>query len=59
VELFRGPFVEAWMPFGRFYDVTPDGQRFLMVRRPEQDRSLERVVVVLNWLEELESRVGS
>jgi hypothetical protein len=30
-----------------------------MVRRPEQDRSLERVVVVLNWLEELESRVGS
>jgi serine/threonine-protein kinase len=57
-ELFRGPFVSELMPFGRMYDVTPDGQRFLMVRRPEQDRSLERVVVVLNWLEEVKSRVG-
>jgi len=57
-ELFRGPFVSVWMPFGRMYDVTPDGQRFLMVKRPEQNRSLERVVVVLNFGEELVSRVG-
>jgi hypothetical protein len=40
------------------YDVTSDGQRFLMVKRPEQDRSLERVVVVLNFGEEVVSRVG-
>ncbi len=58
-ELFRGPFVEAWMPFGRLYDVTPDGQRFLMVIRPAHDRSLERVMIVLNWGEELSQRVDS
>ncbi len=56
-ELFRGPFT---MPvvFGRSYDVSPDGQRFLMVRRPEQSRALERLTVVLNWDEEMKSRVG-
>jgi len=56
-ELFRGPFTMPQM-FGRSYDLSPDGQRFLMVRRPEQSRALERLVVVLNWDQEVESRVG-
>ncbi len=34
------------------YDVTPDGQRFLMVR-DDDDVSSTRIVVVLNWVEEL------
>jgi Tol biopolymer transport system component len=54
-ELFRGPFIMP-MAFGRSYDVSPDG-RFLMVRRPEQSRALERLVVVLNWADEMRSRV--
>ena len=56
--LFRGPFVLP-LAFGRNYDVSSDGQRFLMVRRPEQDEALERLTVVLNWLDELKQRVGS
>ncbi len=34
------------------YDVTADGQRFLMVR-DDDDISATRIVVVLNWIEDL------
>ncbi|MBT8478104.1 MAG: serine/threonine-protein kinase, partial [Gemmatimonadetes bacterium] len=50
-ELFRGPYMEAWIPFGRFYDMTPDGLRFFMTRAVEPGQSLDRVTVVLNWLD--------
>jgi hypothetical protein len=36
------------------YDVTPDGQRFLMVR--EEAIYSTRIVVVVNWIEELKAR---
>jgi hypothetical protein len=39
------------------YDVTPDGQRFLMVRDDDVDVASTRVVVVMNWAEELRARV--
>ena len=35
------------------YDVTPDGQRFLMVRDDDLGVVSSRVVVVMNWAEEL------
>jgi Tol biopolymer transport system component/tRNA A-37 threonylcarbamoyl transferase component Bud32 len=38
------------------YDVTPDGQRFLMVRDEDAAISAIRIVVVLNWAEELRAR---
>jgi len=40
------------------YDVSPDGQRFLMVK-PEQaaSTSLTQIVVVQNWFEELKRLV--
>jgi Tol biopolymer transport system component/tRNA A-37 threonylcarbamoyl transferase component Bud32 len=38
------------------YDVTPDGQRFLMVRDDDAAISAIRIVVVLNWAEELRAR---
>ena len=39
----------------RNYDVTPDGERFLMVKRPS-DRQPRRVVVVTNFFQELRAR---
>jgi serine/threonine-protein kinase len=36
------------------YDVSPDGQRFVMVK---EDSSANRLNVVLNWFEELKRRV--
>ena len=35
------------------YDVTADGQRFLMVKDNDQDVYATKIVVVLNWAEEL------
>ena len=42
----------------QMYDVTPDDQRFVMLRIGDEDTSAELVVVV-NWFEELLQRMGS
>jgi hypothetical protein len=40
------------------YDVTPDGQRFVMVKPSEQELAATQINVVLNWFEDLKRRVG-
>jgi hypothetical protein len=54
--LFEGKFAnEPVLASGsQTYDVSPDGQRFLMVEQGDQHFELR---VVLNWLDELEARV--
>jgi hypothetical protein len=44
---------------GRTYDVSPDGQRFLMIKfsAADQARGVNNLVVVQNWFEELKARV--
>ena len=51
VELFDGPYVigQSGNPE---YDVAPDGDRFLMVKNPEE-AGAQRIRVVLNWFAEL------
>jgi len=39
------------------YDVSADGQRFLMVKDNDQDNGSTKIVVVLNWTEDLK-RLG-
>jgi hypothetical protein len=42
------------------YDVSPDGQRFLMLKPSEQAQAAPtQINVVLNWFEELKRRVPS
>jgi len=41
---------------GQMYDVSADGQRFLMIRSP-QEHELTEIRVVLNWAEELKRLV--
>jgi len=55
-RLFGGPYFGA----GReaTFDVTPDGQRFAMIRSDETAQ-LQRVTVVQNWSEDLRARVPS
>ena len=44
--------------WGRMYDVSPDGQRFLMIKEDDaQPESNDELVVVQNWLEELKELV--
>ncbi len=58
--LLRGPYFAgpAVLSSGT-YDVTPDGRRFLMLRRggPEQRFEPPTVIVVKNWIEELKRLV--
>jgi len=39
------------------YDVTTDGQHFLMLKPSEQEQKATQINVVLNWFEELKRRV--
>lgn len=57
--LFEGRYERSFLVSGlRFYDVSPDGQRFLMVKSdtPTAPRQLHLVV---NWFEELKRLVPS
>jgi serine/threonine protein kinase/Tol biopolymer transport system component len=62
VKLFAGAyFVDGAWVAGRSYDVSPDGQRFLMIKqsRGTDDAAAPTpiIVVVQNWLEELKRLV--
>jgi len=55
--LFTGPYPDnpGWTR-PRSYDVTSDGERFLMSKRPDPP-ARPRIVVVLNWFDELKAKV--
>jgi eukaryotic-like serine/threonine-protein kinase len=55
--LFEGPYLPTSASFP-FYDVSPDGQRFLMLKPSEQAQAAPtQINVVLNWFEELKQKV--
>jgi hypothetical protein len=56
--LFEGQFFVG-TAFSRYFDVSPDGQRFLMIKTSASPgaETMSGVVVVLNWFEELKQRV--
>jgi serine/threonine-protein kinase len=53
--LFEGKYEKAGI--GRNYDVTPDGQRFLMIKSGTANGQTAQMNVVMNWFEELKRRV--
>jgi dipeptidyl aminopeptidase/acylaminoacyl peptidase len=55
--LFEGQYVTTPATFPN-YDVSPDGQRFLMLKPAEQAQAAPtQINVVLNWFEELKQKV--
>jgi hypothetical protein len=54
--LFQGPFAHAARA-NPDYDVSPDGQKFLMLKANEQAQAPVQINVVLNWFEELKRKV--
>src|SRR5262249_11514156 len=55
--LFEGPYLPTPTVLPD-YDVSPDGQRFLMLKPVESQTSAPtQINVVLNWLEELKRKV--
>jgi serine/threonine-protein kinase len=53
--MFEAPYAESAAAYPNF-DITPDGNRFIMIQNTLESAAT-RVVVVLNWLEELKARV--
>jgi hypothetical protein len=58
VRLFEGPYFDgAGLNTVRHYDVTPDGQRFLMLKDTGGEGNGAQIIVVQNWFEELKRLV--
>jgi len=56
--LFEGGYTNlVWPIAATDYDVSPDGQRFLMTKQSGGASSATQINVVLNWFEELKRRV--
>jgi serine/threonine-protein kinase len=53
--LFTGPFVRSARRIN--YDVSPDGELFVMLDAGEESGGATKVNVLLNWFEELKRRV--
>jgi len=52
--VFEGPYINV---SGLSYDVTPDGQRFLVLQPKYDDSQVRELHVVTNWFEELKRLV--
>ena len=56
--LFEGRYVASQFPStGIAYDVSSDGQRFLMIKETDPPSEANQINVVLNWFEDLKRRV--
>jgi serine/threonine-protein kinase len=54
--VFEGPYVNVG---GRSYDITPDGQRFIVLEPVEPATApVTHLTVVLNWFEEVKRKTG-
>jgi serine/threonine-protein kinase len=53
--LFTGDFARTQNRMS--YDVSPDGQSFVMLNSGEEDRAATQITVVMNWQEELKRLV--
>ncbi len=54
--LFEGMYLDGEADMISNYDVTPDGQQFVMVRSAQASEQIQ-IHVVLNWFEELKRLV--
>jgi hypothetical protein len=55
--MFSGPYLDSGEFAPSNYDVSPDGQRFLVVRVSDEERAPRRFHLVQNWLEEVKAKV--
>ena len=56
--LFEGRYVSHAIPAGfQYYDISPDGKRFVMLKEGKLPGAQAQINVVLNWFEELKRLV--
>ena len=55
--VFEGPYLTDQRGTSN-YDISPDGQRFLMIKAVEEEEGQQvQINIVLNWFEELKRLV--
>ena len=57
--LFEGSYRYGYTNMTSNYDVTADGQRFVMLRLDTTQPASSGVVLVVNWFTELHERMGT
>ena len=57
VVVFEGQYQAMFGAISRDYDLSPDGQRFLMIRADDENAPAPQINIVLNFFEELKERV--
>jgi Tol biopolymer transport system component len=50
-------FEASYRETGHYYDVSPDGKRFLFIKPLQAQSQSDQIYVVLNWAEELRGRL--
>ncbi len=55
--LFEGFYRPAYFDLTTNYDISPDGQSFMMIKASGDGNSPTQINVVLNWFEELKRLV--
>ena len=54
--ILNGSFKKGY-PWGRNYDITPDGQRFLMIEEEAIVSEVDQINIIYNWFEQLNSKI--
>ncbi|HMB81522.1 MAG TPA: hypothetical protein VKI43_15690, partial [Vicinamibacterales bacterium] len=57
VKLLEARYYAASNAAGRMYDISPDGQRFLMIKTPDSNGAQSAIILVQHWDEELKRLV--
>jgi hypothetical protein len=56
-KVVDGPYATEGVRGRRTYDVSIDGQRFLMIKQAANEATAPQIIVVQRWLEELKRLV--
>ena len=56
-KVVDGPYATEGVRDRRTYDVSPDGRRFLVIKRSANEATAPQIIVVQHWLEELKRLV--
>ena len=56
-KVVDGPYATEGVRDRRSYDVSSDGQRFLLIKQPANEATVPQIIVVQHWLEELKRLV--
>ena len=58
-QLFESDHLISSDKWGREYDLSPDGQRFLMIKDNYIQNATREIHVVVNWFEELKEKIAA